>query len=309
MPQSVFLPPPPAFARALARRTSVRSADTDCLRLVDGAGDGLPDLFVDDLAGRWLAQTRGANLPVWLPAAAAAHGARSLYWKRLDQTEKQPPVHVAGEPVLEPFGVRENGLTYLIDFAAGYSQGLFLDQRLNRKRVRELARPGGSVMNLFAYTCGFSVAAAAGGARTVSVDLSKPSLEWGRRNFEANGLDPAGHEFVAGEAADQLKRFGKKDRRFDVVVLDPPTFSRDKKGNVFRVERDFGTHAGAALRLLSPGGSLLCTTNQRTMTRPAFEALIRSGAGEPAAWRCRFDPMPPDFTGEPYLKVCWVSRR
>src|SRR4051794_17510478 len=117
---------PDKFLRAITRRDAIRRADTNCLRLIDGAGDGFPDLFVDDLAGRWLVQTRGADLPAWVPSLA---GPRSIYWKRLDQTAKQAPAFVAGEQVAAPFPVMENGLTYLIDFSAGYSQGLFLDQR------------------------------------------------------------------------------------------------------------------------------------------------------------------------------------
>lgn len=300
---------PEPFTRALARRSPLRAGDTDCLRLVDGAGDGFGDLTVDDFAGRWLVQTRtaGGRVPPWLAGAAGLYW--SLYWKRLDQTDKQPPAHVAGEVVSEPFTVQENGLRYVIDFAAGYSQGLFLDQRDNRLRARQRSRPAGEVLNLFAYTCGFSVCAAAGRAHAVSVDLSRPALDWGRRNFEANGIDPAGHEFIAGEAADWLRRFRKKGRTFDTIVLDPPTFSRDKRGKVFRVERDFGALSGAAMALLRPGGALLCTTNQRSLSRAGFADLIRGGADDPDAWRLTFERMPADFTGEQYLKVCWVTRR
>jgi 23S rRNA (cytosine1962-C5)-methyltransferase len=298
--------PQAKFAIAAARRDKVRSADTNCLRLLDGAGDGFPDLFIDDLAGRWLVQTRHGELPAWVRDLPAP---RSLYWKRLDQTDKQPPVHVAGEPTAAPFEVRENGVKFLIDFAAGYSQGLFLDQRLNRKRVMELMGPGREILNLFAYTCGFSVCAGVRGGHAVSVDLSKPALDWGRRNFETNQLNAAEQEFIAGEAGDWLKRFRKKGRLFDVIVLDPPTFSRDKKGKIFRVERDFGTLCGVALSLLRPGGTLLCTTNQRSLTRGAFSQLILSEAEQPSRWKLDFGGMPPDFTGEQYLKICWVALR
>jgi 23S rRNA (cytosine1962-C5)-methyltransferase len=295
---------PDRFAQAVAKRQPLRAGGTDCLRLVDGAGDGFPDLVVDDLAGRWLVQTRG-DLPPWMPDVRFP---RSLYWKQLDQASKPTPVHVAGEVVAEPFVVSENGLRYLIDFTAGYSQGLFLDQRTNRLRVREGAG-GQDVLNLFAYTCAFSVCAAAGGGRAVSVDLSRPAIEWGRRNFEANNIDPAGHEFVVGEAADWLRRFKKKGRTFGTIILDPPTFSRDKKGKVFRVERDYGTLAGLAMAVLHPRGTLLCTTNMRSLSRAAFSSLVLSGAGDASRWQVATSPMPPDFTGEAYLKTCWVSRR
>lgn len=298
---------PERFTRALATRAPLRTPDTDCLRLLDSTGDGFADLTIDDFAGRWLVETRNAGtLPPWL---AEAPGFRSLYWKRLDQTTKEPPRHIAGEPVDAPFVVQENGLRYLIDFAAGYSQGLFLDQRNNRRRVRDLSGPGKETLNLFAYTCGFSVSAAAAGGHTVSVDLARPALDWGRRNFKANGLDASAHEFIAGEAADWLKRFRKKGRTFDAIILDPPTFSRDKKGKTFRVERDFGTLSGVAMSLLRPGGWLLCTTNQRSMSSQAFSSLIRGAVNDPATWRLAHAPMPPDFTGDAYLKTFWVGRR
>jgi 23S rRNA (cytosine1962-C5)-methyltransferase len=299
------------FLEAVARRAALRSDQTDCLRLLDGQGDGLPELFVDDFAGRWLFQTRGDNLPKWALSLAELPKADrpvSVYWKRLDQANKEPPRHIGGKEVAQPFTVRENGLKYMIDFGAGYSQGIFLDQRENRRRIRQIAKPGRQLLNLFSYTCAFSVAYAAGGGHTVSVDLSKPSLEWGKRNFQANDIDPTAHEFIAGEAADWLKRFGKKGRLFDAIVLDPPTFSRDKKGKIFRVESDFGTLSGLAMRVLKPGGVLLCTTNQRTLTPRAFHAMIAANADNPNEWKYAFSEMPEDFTGEKYLKVCWGRR-
>jgi 23S rRNA (cytosine1962-C5)-methyltransferase len=293
------------LARAAARRASVHSGDTDCYRLVDGSADGFPGLVIDVFAGRWLLQTRDQDLPAW---AAELTEPKSVYWKRLDQTNKEPPKHITGAAIAEPFLTTENGVKYVIDFAAGYSQGIFLDQRDNRRQIRGLSRAK-DVLNLFAYTCAFSVCAGAGGGTSVSVDLSRPSLEWGKRNFDANGLNPAEHEFIAGEAADWLKRFGKKGRKFDVVIIDPPTFSRDKKGKVFRVERDFGKLSGAAMSLLRGRGTLLCTTNQRSLSRGAFAKLILDEAADASAWKLTHAPMPPDFTGEPYLKTCWVTRR
>ena len=308
--------PPPSFLRALRRRDALR-ADGNCLRLLDGAGDG-PEyrgLIIDDFAGRWLASTTGGPPPGWLRSFHEAGGPdapRSVYWKVLDNRGKAGPVHWAGEAVDAPFPVRENGLLYRIDFAAGYSQGIFLDQRDNRRAVRRLAVPGTATLNCFAYTCAFSVAAAAGGGRTVSVDLSKHYLEWGRENFALNGFDHAvgaGHEFFVGDVFDLLRRFERQGRRFDCVVLDPPTFSRNRDGKVFRVEADFGALVALAAPLLAAGGRLLCSTNQRSLPAPAFRRLIADGLPVPAAaWRMDFAPMPPDFTGEAYLQSCWVTR-
>src|SRR5207245_1705193 len=142
------------------------------------------------------------------------------------------------------------GLQFGLSFAEGYSVGLFLDQRDNRRRllVNHIAAhfplfqnsaSGAEVLNTFAYTCGFSVCAAKAGARTTSIDLSKKYLEWGKRNFSANQIDPAQHEFLYGDVFDWLRRFVKKQRRFDVIVLDPPSFSRSKEKGPFQSEKDY----------------------------------------------------------------------
>jgi 23S rRNA (cytosine1962-C5)-methyltransferase len=202
--------------------------------------------------------------------------------------------------------------------------GLFLDQRDNRRRflVRHVAAgfpllgEGATgtpeILNTFAYTCGFSVCAALGGARTTSLDLSRKYLEWGRRNFELNGLDPAAHDFIHGDALDWLRRLAKKGRRFDTVVLDPPTFSQSKEGGVFRAEKDYGRLAGQALGVLKPGGVLLASTNAAQVAPEAFlqtlDDAVRS-AGRRVRQR-HYVPQPPDFPitrEEPaHLKTAWL---
>ena len=320
------LRPPTHFLRALRRRDPSRASSvgaTNALRVLDGAGDGpaFAGLFIDDFAGRWLVGTDGVKHtapPEWLHDFIQAGGPdapRSIYWKTLDNKSKHKggPVHWAGEVVDAPFAAEENGLRYRIDFATGYSQGIFLDQRDNRLALRRLAVPGTTTLNCFAYTCAFSVVAAAGGSRTVSVDLSKHYLEWGRENFALNGFDPAtgcGHEFVAADVFEILRRFGRQGRQFDFIVLDPPTFSRNRDGKVFRVEHDFGGLVALAAALLTPSGRLLCSTNQRSLPAPAFRRLISDALpnGSTARWKLESAPMPPDFTGEQYLQSCWISR-
>jgi 23S rRNA (cytosine1962-C5)-methyltransferase len=284
---------------AIAKREVIRAGGTNALRIVDGPCDGFDDLEIDDFDGRWLVQTRQGLFPEWL---RGMEGPASIYWKRLG--DKTSPEWISGEKVNAPFQVRENGVICWIDFQSGYSQGLFLDQRLNRAELREMAA-GKKVLNCFAYTCAFGLHAALGGGLTTNVDLSRQSLDWGTRNYEANGLNPADHEFLPGDVAEWLKRFGKKDRRFDIVVLDPPTFSRNRKGETFRVEKDFGKLARVAADLLEPGGFLFCSTNQRTLHRDQFRALVTSELE--GKWRVDFRPMPPDFTAEPYLKAGWVK--
>ncbi len=121
--------------RAIAAREPLRAAGTDALRLVDGAGDGIEGLELDDFAGRWLAQTRDREFPAWLRGVT---GPRALYWKQLGD-RKEAPAWIEGQEAREPFVVMENGMRFQIDFTAGYSQGIFLDQRGNRAEARRRA--------------------------------------------------------------------------------------------------------------------------------------------------------------------------
>lgn len=289
------------LARALECRVALR-ARTDALRVVDDAGDGFDDLIIEDYAGRWLAQTRAPGFPNWLGEVA---GPRALYWKHLGE-EKDAPVFVNGTEQAGPFMIEENGMRFEIDFSAGYSPGIFLDQRDNRERIRR-GSPGLRVLNCFAYTCAFGVAAALGGAKTVNVDLSKNYLAWGKRNFESNQLAVSDHEFIFGEVFDWLKRFKKKGRLFDLVVLDPPTFSRSQEGS-FRVEKDFGALVSAAVDVLAPRGTVFCSTNQRSLTLARFRELVAAALRPAGAWKFEAPRMPSDFTGAPYLKSIWLRR-
>jgi 23S rRNA (cytosine1962-C5)-methyltransferase len=149
---------------------------------------------------------------------------------------------------------------------AARPRGFFLDQRENRKRIARLAA-GKDVLNLFAYTCGFSVAAAAAGARsTTSVDLAVNHLEWGKRNFAANGIALAAHRFIRSDALEYFKRAQRQQHAFDIVVLDPPTFARVKKPRrTFEIKRDLGRLIVESAALLRPGGRLFISTNCRQL--------------------------------------------
>ena len=169
------------------------------------------------------------------------------------------------------------------------------------------------VLNFFAYTCGFSVCAAKAGARTTSLDLSKKYLDWGRRNFTLNDLDPAAHDFVYGDAFDWLRRLAKKGRAFDAVVLDPPTFSQSKETGVFRAEKDYGKLVFAALPVVKQGGVLLASTNAAGWPPEAFLADVAAAvhAAKRKILKTHYFPQPPDFPisrAEPgYLKTVWLS--
>ncbi|GAA5131269.1 class I SAM-dependent rRNA methyltransferase [Luteolibacter yonseiensis] len=289
--------------KAVEKRSGLLTSETDAVRLIDGAGDGLPGLVLEAFAGRWLVSTTTGQIAPQVREWLRDQGV-SCHWKRLDQHQKESPTHLSGPETTGPFLMRENGVASEISFQSGYSQGIFLDQRDNRAEVRRLMVPGMKLLNTFAYTGAFSVAAAMAGAETTTLDLSQPYLDWAKRNLTHNSLDPAGHHFCKGDTFHWLRRFAKQGRTFDGIVLDPPTFSRDEKGKVFRVEENFGELAALAADILTPDGWLLCSTNCKNLGLNDFQKQLRSSIRRPMS--ARHSDMPPDFTDEPYLKSVWL---
>jgi 23S rRNA (cytosine1962-C5)-methyltransferase len=292
------------FSQALAKRQPLLTHDTNALRLIDGAGDGLPGIYLETFAERWLVSTTGTSIPSHVSAWLREQH-RGIHHKCLSQQQKESPRHFHGTEVASPFLARENGVSFEVSFLSGYSQGIFLDQRDNRQRVRERVQSGDTVLNTFAYTGVFSVFAALGGAQTTTLDLSQPYLDWAKRNFTHNQLEPAAHHFCKGDTFHWLRRFEKQGRKFHGIILDPPTFSRDEKGTVFRVENDYGILASLAHRCLHPGGWMLCSTNCHKLHPKDFERQLR--AALPKNSRLTATPMPPDFTDAPYLKSIWID--
>lgn len=276
-------------------------------RLLDGEGDGCPGLTLDVLAGRWL--IAGEQLPEGLIEEARRRGVEA-WWKELTRGEKAGPELVAGDPGKDPFLVEENGVSLEMSLQAGYSQGLFLDQRDNRAEARRRLREGERFLNLFSYTGAFSVFAALAGAVTTSVDASGPALRWMERNFRHNGLDPADHHLVRGDALEWLGAFARKGRNFHGIVADPPTFGRAKGRKAWRVESGLPDLVAACLKVLAPGGWLLVTSNCRRMEPEGFRQRVEEGVE--LSWRkARISggEPPPDFTARPGLHVAWVEER
>jgi 23S rRNA (cytosine1962-C5)-methyltransferase len=290
--------------KSLAKRSGILSAGTDLMRLLDGAGDGLPGCYLESYGDGWLISTSGPGLNPGLRDTLAEYG-KPLYWKRLDQHQKESPVHLSGDEMPQFFFGHENGLKSRLSFQSGYSQGIFIDQRDNRRALRKLIQPGQTVLNTFSYTGFFSIAAAATGATTSTLDLSQVYLDWARENFRANDMDPEEHYFCKGDTFHWLRRFAKQSRQFDAIILDPPTFSRDDKGKVFRVERHYGRLFELALACLAPGGTILACTNFRGMTTSDFTSQLR--AVSPRTAKFQSADMPADFTDAPYLKSVWMT--
>ena len=163
-------------------------------------------------------------------------------------------------PVETNWLAKENEIIFEIRSDSGQSFGLFLDQRLQRNWVLQNSE-NRDVLNLFSYTCGFSVAAALGRAKLVtSVDTSKNVLAWGKRNFTHNGILPESHRFLLRDSLDYLDQCAKKQIRFDLVICDPPSFSRGEK-SVFKIENELENLLRKCIAILNPGGDLLFSTN------------------------------------------------
>src|SRR5262249_23915913 len=192
----------------------------------------------------------------------------------MQNAERHPPELLSGdrEASLQRT-VTENGICYAIDFGAGYSAGLFLDQRANRQFARRSAPK--RLLNCFAYTCSFSVVGAVAGAETLNIDLSKKSLNRGRDNFMLNRLATDGQRFLADDVLQVLPRLARKGERFDMIILDPPTFSRSRTGKAWQVEHDFERLLLAALELADRQAKILLATNCKKLNVRTFEVMGR----------------------------------
>jgi 23S rRNA (cytosine1962-C5)-methyltransferase len=223
--------------------------------------------------------------------------------------DREAPTMILGDPEtnLESTAL-ERTLSYAIDFSAGYSVGLFIDQRENRRFVRDLAPK--TLLNCFAYTCSFSVAAATVGAKTVSVDLSKKSLSRGRENFALNSLSTTDHRFLADDVMEVLPRLVRKREKFDVIILDPPTFSRTHRGKPFQVEQDFETLLLAALEVAERNARILLSTNCSTLRERALEVMGRFCLkATRRAGDFHREPALPDFPAGAAAATVWLTLR
>ncbi len=223
--------------------------------------------------------------------------------------DRVAPTLVLGDPGtnLESTAL-ERSLSYAIDFGAGYSVGLFIDQRENRRFVRELAP--GTLLNCFAYTCSFSVAAATVGAKTVSVDLSKKSLARGRENFALNSVATTDHRFIADDVMEVLPRLARRGEKFDVIILDPPTFSRSHRGKAFQVENDFERLLLAALEVAERNARILLSTNCSTLRERALEVMGRFCLkATRRAGGFHREPALPDFPPGVGAATVWMTLR
>jgi 23S rRNA (cytosine1962-C5)-methyltransferase len=281
-------------ARLIESRESrdwIDLGDTTVCRLVNAEGDGLPGLTVDRYGDYLLVQY---FTPAWEPHLALLvavlreiYAPAGIYGKyRPQETRKleagkksKTPLGqlLVGRAAPEDLTVRENGLVYRIDLVKDLHTGLFHDQRGNRLEFRALAA-GCRVLNMFAYTGAFSVAAAAGGAvQVTSVDTAGRYLDWARDNFRLNDIDPGAHEFITGDCFVELERLTRAGRRFDIIIMDPPSYSTTRKSR-------FTTTGGTAelvqktLQLLAPQGVLVTSSNLQKLSLADYLKELRRGS-------------------------------
>lgn len=319
----------------VALRAALRNlyGHTNAFRLIHGISDGYEGLYVDMFGDVLLfcsATKPSADIAnEIIKQASNLCEVGAVYWKPRDAfvqracAEEVKPVKLFGKRNSAETVVIEHGVRYLVRMEEGYSVGLFLDQRDNRRRLlsgyigsnfppfdsRSSAK---ECLNLFSYTCSFSVCLASRGWRTVNVDISHRYLGWGQENFRLNGLNVQEHEFYRQDVWDILQWFNRKGRSFDLVIVDPPTFSRSKSSGVFSAKEHYHKLIEVAVKCVKKGGIMLACCN--TVGWKPTEFLAAVGRGVHAAGRkiCTrlYCSQPPDFpstTGEPaYLKSLWM---
>jgi 23S rRNA (cytosine1962-C5)-methyltransferase len=276
------------IAAAAEIRAGLPATGTTGYRLVHGENDDLPGLVVDRYADTVVMKLYTA---AWLPhlgevvTAVTAISQPQRLVLRLNRTmQKRETFGLAdgqllfGEPPVGLVHFQENGLWFAADVVHGQKTGFFLDQRENRARVERLAG-GKSVLNLFAYTGGFSLYAARGGARqVVSLDLSELALTMAVHNFDLNQIRTP-HELLAGDAFQLMAELAANDRQFDMVIIDPPSFAK-KQSEVTGALAAYGRLVISGLKLLQSGGTLVMASCSSRVDGTSFFNLVHETARE-----------------------------
>ncbi|MFQ5462254.1 MAG: class I SAM-dependent methyltransferase [Phycisphaerae bacterium] len=303
----------PAMHGALVRRLAcLEDHATNCYRLLTGRVEGVSGLNVErygPVLSVEITHPAHVNRKKLQRIVAWYQSLLGIQYVSLFERSRKGTRRRGGTAATRPRGmeappssdtrVMERGLRYVVQFDEAATAGLFLDQRDNRSRVRALAK-GKSVLNLFAYTCGFSLAAAAGGAKeTVSVDLSARHLEWGRKNLAINHLDAGDHLFVRSDSAEYLRRARRQGKRFDVIVIDAPTFAHgQKRGQSFSFVRDISELLLGCREIAAPGATILVCTNHRQIAAARLKELVRKGIGGKNIAAIQTPPLPVDFAAD-----------
>ncbi len=271
------------FRQAKEKRSAYYQDDlTTAFRLFNQEGDGFGGLTVD-LYGDYAAFS-WYNSYVYQIRKVISEAFRQVFPEVLGAYEKirfkgldYESAHVYGQEAPDFFTVLENGVLYQVFMNDGLMTGIFLDQHEVRGSLVDGLAMGKSLLNMFSYTAAFSVAAAMGGAsQTTSVDLAKRSRELSQAHFQANGISTDDHRFIVMDVFEYFKYAKRKGLTYDVIVLDPPSFARNKK-QTFSVAKDYHKLISQSLEILNPGGIIIASTNAANVSRQKFTEQIDKG--------------------------------
>lgn len=298
------------------RHRYYQDATTTAFRLFNGEGDGMGgliiDLYQDHGVFSWYNETLyGKKKEIVTAFQTVFPEVVGAYEKiRFESTLPESQL-LYGEEASEPLLVKENGITFATYLNEGLMTGIFLDQKEVRGALVEGMASGKTVLNMFSYTGAFSVAAAMGGAtKTTSVDLAKRSVPKTKEQFLVNGIDPETQNIHVMDTFEYFKYAKRKNLTFDVVVLDPPSFARNKK-KTFSVAKNYGELIEESVDLLNETGTIIASTNAANVSPKQFKQMIESAfeAKNVTFKNSQNYTLPSDFATNPafpegdYLKV------
>ncbi|MGL4697593.1 class I SAM-dependent rRNA methyltransferase [Enterococcus larvae] len=294
---------------------------TSAYRLVNGEGDGLGGLTVDRYnefaVFSWYNETIYAYREIIVDSFREVFGEIEGAYEKIRFSGKGLPEsqHLFGKEAKEPLLVTENGVTYATYLNEGLMTGIFLDQKEVRSELINGYAVGESVLNMFSYTGAFSVAAAMGGSsETTSVDLAKRSNDKTTEQFEVNQLPLESQRIVVMDVFEYFKYAKRKELTYDCIVLDPPSFARNKK-KVFTVAKNYGELIEQSIDILSDKGSIIASTNAANISLGRFKKIvIEALEGKNVSYKIdKIYQLPADFKVNPqfpegsYLKVLFLS--
>lgn len=279
------------FRRHLKRAIEARELlhidrESTAIRLVNAESDNLPGLVVDRYGDLLVCQFQSAGISAWkseivslleeLQPGCTIYDRSDADFIQKEGLEPHEGV-LSGEAPDQAVEIEEHGLRYLVDFRNGQKSGFYLDQRDNRRLVAGWAK-GKRVLNAFAYTGGFGIAAQKQGAKHVThIETSAQMLDLAKRNTELNGLNTGEAEFIEGNVFGELRRFRKEERTFDMVVLDPPKFM-ESKGQLHSASRGYKDINLLACQLLEEGGLLATFSSSGLLDPDLFQKIVADAA-------------------------------
>ncbi|HAP5218171.1 TPA: class I SAM-dependent rRNA methyltransferase [Enterococcus faecalis] len=310
------------FEISREKRTSFeKDSLTTAYRLFNGEGDGIGGLIIDRYADyavfSWYNETLYQKKAELLTAFRTVYPDIIGAYEKIRFSTKDLPESqfLYGEQAPEPLLVTENGVQFATYLNEGLMTGIFLDQKEVRGRLVDGFAVGKTVLNMFSYAGAFSVAAAMGGAvATTSVDLAKRSLPKTTEQFEVNHLNLAAQKIIVMDVFDYFKYASRKGLSYDMIILDPPSFARNKK-KVFSVAKNYGELVKDSIDILTDKGTLIASTNAANLSLAKYKKMVITALQEKNVRYKITDTyqLPADFQVNPnfpegnYLKVLFIE--